>query len=305
MVRGRPQGLTRPAAAPPPAGRGMRWWPPADRWHAGRVDRPEIWISFAPELHVFVNTARRAGRSAARTDGVSTLGHLVESLGVPLTEVGALLAGGREVATGHIPAGGEEVEVRGVVRPQRLAGPPRFLLDVHLGTLARRLRLLGVDTAYENLDIGDAALARRSAVERRVMLSRDRGLLHRRELWAGGYVYSHRPAEQLGDVLSRFAPPLAPWTRCTACNGTLRAADKDAVHERLRDGTQRSYDVYAQCAECGQVYWRGAHHARLEAIVAEAVRDFGGLPTPAPEPSVPPSTRPAAPPSPGSRAAGG
>lgn len=43
----------------------------------------------------------------------------------------------------------------------------------------------------------------------------------------------------------------------------------------LEHGTRRTYDVFAQCVECGRVYWRGAHHARLEAIVAEAVRDFG------------------------------
>lgn len=85
-----------------------------------------------------------------------------------------------------------------------------FLLDVHLGTLARRLRLLGVDAAYESEDIGDPALATRSADERRVLLSRDRGLLHRREIWAGAYVYSDRPEDQLRDVLGRFAPHLAP-----------------------------------------------------------------------------------------------
>ncbi|MEV4559561.1 Mut7-C RNAse domain-containing protein [Kitasatospora sp. NPDC049285] len=239
------------------------------------MERPEIWISFAPELHLFLATARRTARSAVRTDGVSTLGHVVESLGVPLTEVGALLVHGRPVDTSHVPADGEEIAVRSVTRPQQLAGPPRYLLDVHLGTLARRLRLLGIDAAYENPDIGDAALAARSAAEQRVMLSRDRGLLRRREIWAGAYVYSHRPADQLTDVLSRFAPPLAPWTRCTACNGTLRPAAKDAVHEQLQDGTQHSYDVFAKCTDCGQVYWRGAHHARLTEIVDAALRDFG------------------------------
>jgi uncharacterized protein with PIN domain len=235
------------------------------------VERPEIEIGFASDLHVFVPAAQRTEASRVRVDGVSSLGHVVESLGVPLTEVGELLVDGRAVRTAHVPAQGEVVAVRGVARPQALPGPARFLLDVHLGTLARRLRLLGVDAAYENLDIGDAALATRSATEQRVMLSRDRGLLRRRELWAGAYVYSHRPAEQLKDVLSRFAPPLAPWTRCTACNGSLRAADKEAVQERLADGTERSYDVFAECADCGQVYWRGAHHASLDAIVAEAM----------------------------------
>ncbi|MCX4744815.1 Mut7-C ubiquitin/RNAse domain-containing protein [Kitasatospora sp. NBC_01287] len=238
--------------------------------------KPEISLTVAPELRLFLAAGRRqAEHAAVRTDGASTLGHVVESLGVPLTEVGALLADGRPVAPGHLPKDGDRIDVQPVTRPQAVPGAVRFLLDVHLGTLARRLRLLGVDAAYENPDIGDAALAARSAAEQRVLLSRDRGLLRRRELWAGGYVYSHRPAEQLRDVLSRFAPPLAPWTRCTACNGTLRATAKEAVHERLHDGTERSYDTFARCADCGQVYWRGAHHARLTAIVDEALDEFG------------------------------
>ncbi len=261
-----------------PSGKGSR--AAVRRWHAGHVERPEIWISFDPELHVFLASARRAGRVAVRTDRASTLGHVVESLGVPLTEVGALLVDGRRVPVSHLPAHGEEVSVQAVARPQRLAGPARFLLDIHLGTLTRRLRLLGVDAAYENPDVGDAALAARSAAESRVMLSRDRGLLRRRELWAGAYVYSHRPAEQLREVLARFAPPLAPWTRCTACNGPLAEAAKESVHDRLQDGTERSFDVFAQCADCGQVYWRGAHHASLNAVVEEAVREFGGRSSP-------------------------
>jgi uncharacterized protein len=240
------------------------------------VNGPEIHLSVAPGLRLFVPSGRREGATDLVTDGSSTLGHVIESLGVPLTEAGLILVDGRPVTTAHIPAAGERVEVRGVERPQRVPGAPlRFLLDVHLGTLARRLRLLGVDAAYESEDPGDPALAARSARERRVLLSRDRGLLRRRELWAGAYVYSDRPDEQVRDILGRFAPPLAPWTRCTACNGLLSGADKDSVGDRLRHGTRRTYDVFAECGECGRVYWRGAHHARLEAIVADAVREFG------------------------------
>ncbi|MEU8524310.1 MULTISPECIES: Mut7-C RNAse domain-containing protein [Streptomyces] len=241
------------------------------------MNGPEIHISFAPELRLFVASERRAGRTALTTDGASTLGHVVESLGVPLTEVGQLLVDGRPVDVSHIPAAGETVEVAGVTRPQQVPGAPlRFLLDVHLGTLARRLRLLGVDAAYESEDIGDPALATLSAKEQRVMLSRDRGLLRRRELWAGAYIYSDRPDEQLRDVLERFAPRLSPWSRCTACNGRLTEADKDSVREQLEQGTERTYDVFAQCADCERVYWRGAHHARLDEIVSEAMREFGG-----------------------------
>ncbi|MFD8216090.1 Mut7-C RNAse domain-containing protein [Streptomyces sp. NPDC059697] len=239
------------------------------------MNGPEIHVAFAPELGMFVPHGRRSGATTVATDGSSTLGHVVESLGVPLTEVGALVVDGREVTVSHIPAVGESVDVRAVERPQRVPGAPlRFLLDVHLGTLARRLRLLGVDAAYESTDIGDPALAARSASEQRVMLSRDRGLLRRRELWAGAFVYSTRPEDQLRDVLHRFAPELRPWTRCTACNGLLRDATKEEVADQLEHGTQRSYDVFAQCGECGRAYWKGAHHEQLEAIVERALTEF-------------------------------
>lgn len=240
------------------------------------MNGPEIHLHVAPELGLFVPHAYRSGAAPLTTDGVSTLGHVVESLGVPLTEAGTLLVDGREVSVGHVPAAGERVEVRPVERPQRVPGAPlRFLLDVHLGTLARRLRLLGVDAAYESTDIGDPALAKRSAAERRVLLSRDRGLLRRRELWAGAYVYSDRPDEQLRDVLGRFAPELHPWTRCTACNGPLEEARKEDVADRLEGGTRSTYEVFAQCRACGRVYWRGAHHDRLEAVVGAALAEFG------------------------------
>jgi hypothetical protein len=201
---------------------------------------------------------------------------------VPLTEVGGLRVDGRPVDPGHVPAPGESVQVAAVAKPQAVGSAagdaaPRFLLDIHLGTLARRMRLLGLDTAYENPDIGDAALAARSAAEQRIMLSRDRGLLRRRELYAGAFVYSHRPDEQLDDILTRFAPPLAPWTRCTACNGKLAALTKDQARGRLPDGTERTYDTFAECTACGQAYWRGAHYARLTAIVEHA-REVVGQP---------------------------
>ncbi|MGX1477120.1 UNVERIFIED_CONTAM: uncharacterized protein with PIN domain [Streptomyces canus] len=249
------------------------------------MNGPEIHVEFAPGLAVFVASGRRRGPTALTTDGVSSLGHVVESTGVPLTEVGALRVNGREVPRSYVPVAGDSVEISAVARPQQIPGAPlRFLLDVHLGTLARRLRLLGVDTAYESTDIGDPALATRSATEKRVMLSRDRGLLHRRELWAGAFVYSTRPEDQLRDVLDRFRPELRPWTRCTACNGLLREATKEQVADRLEGGTERSYDVFAQCQECGRAYWKGAHHEQLEAIVANALAEVN---RPAP-PATPP-----------------
>jgi uncharacterized protein len=239
--------------------------------HAGTVARPEAEITFAAELALFLRPGHRPGRTVrAGCDGVSTLGHLVESLGVPLTEVGAVTVNGNPVSPSYRPAGGDVVTVAAMQRPQAVEAA-RFVLDVHLGTLARRLRLLGVDTAYAN-DLDDDALIEQANAERRVLLTQDRGLLRRRKLWRGAYVRGARPDEQLADVLGRFVPPLAPWTRCTACNGILSTARKADVERLLMPGTRRTYQNFSRCERCGRVYWRGAHSSKLEAVVESAFR---------------------------------
>ncbi len=222
------------------------------------------------ELRMFLRPGRRGGPVAVTLDGTSSLGHVVESLGVPLTEVGRLLANGQPARPGYRPQPGDVLRAEAVRRPQPLPAA-RFLLDVHLGTLARRLRLVGLDTRYGN-DADDAALVAQANASRRVLLTQDRGLLHRRQLWLGAYVRGARPDDQLHDVLDRFAPRLAPWTRCPACNGPLAPAAKAAVNPVLQPGTRRSYQTFSRCAGCGRVYWRGAHSQRLDRIIDSATR---------------------------------
>lgn len=232
----------------------------------------ELTIRLPPELRLFLPMRHRSGVVRTGYDGTSSLGHVVTSLGVPLTEVGALRVAGREVAAAYRPSPGDEVTVTAAPRPQPApTDPARFLLDVQLGALARRLRLLGIDAAYRN-DANDAELVDQAAAEQRVLLSKDRGLLRRRAVRAGAYVRGDRADDQLADVLDRFAPALAPWTRCTACNGGLEPVAKADVVERLEPGTRRSYEEFARCRGCGRVYWRGAHHARLHALVEDALR---------------------------------
>jgi len=232
-----------------------------------------VWLRFDEELRFFLAPRhRRQPAVDAASDGTSTVGHLVSSLGVPLTEVGALTVGSRRVPASYRPGDGDVIDVSPVPRPEQAgpAGQPlRFVLDVHLGTLARRLRLLGVDTRYAN-DAADDALIDQANAEDRVLLTQDRGLLRRGALHRGGYVRGARPEQQLHDVLERFAPKLAPWTRCAACNGLLAAVHKAEVERELQPGTRRTYQEFARCPDCGQVYWRGAHNPRLQRIVDAA-----------------------------------
>lgn len=216
---------------------------------------------------MFAAPRNRRATVAMPHDATATVGHIVQSLGVPLTEVGSLVRDRVEVASSDKPGPDSVIEVRAVRRPQAVR--ERFTLDVHLGTLARRLRLLGIDAAYRN-DATDEELIESAGEQGRVLLTRDRGLLRRRALVEGAFVHGSRPGDQLRDVLGRFAPPLRPWSRCVSCNGRLLAVSKSAVSPELEAGTRRCYDEFARCASCDRVFWRGAHSRSLERIVETA-----------------------------------
>lgn len=229
--------------------------------HAGVMgEHLELRVCLPSELLFFLSPVNRRDEIHVRYDGSSSMGHIVESLGVPLTEVGELRLDDNTL------------DVRAPKRPQRT--PPDthgFVLDVHLGALARRLRLVGVDAAYDN-DKDDDALVEQANTERRVLLTQDRRLLMRRALWLGAHVRGDQPDDQLRDALNRFAPRLEPWTRCLACNDRLASVAKADIAHRLPPGTRRSYNTFRRCVACGHIYWRGAHGDRLEQIVEGARR---------------------------------
>ena len=228
-------------------------------------------LALPPGLRFFLPPKKRSSDPAFPADATSTVGHLLAAAGVPKTEVGALIANGERVGVDYRPRPGDRIEVTELTWPQAApTEPPRFVLDVHLGTLARRLRLLGLDTAYD-IDAADDVLLATSLAEQRVLLTRDRGLLHRRALRWGAHVGHQTPDEQLREVLARFEPPLRPWTRCPACNGELDDVSKGEVEAQLEPGTRRRYSTFRRCSACGKVYWQGAHGRRLQAIVDAAV----------------------------------
>jgi uncharacterized protein len=233
-------------------------------------------MDVSPSLRFLLSPRRRSGRFMLDVPGTDTVGHVVRMVGIPPTEIGDVLLDGRPVdlsarPTAGPPDGGAPVlEIRPGPRPQPTRrSPPAFLLDVHLASLARRLRLLGLDTAWEQ-HAGDADLVDRAERELRVLLTRDRGLLHRGALTEGALVRGDDTEVQVADVLARFAPPLAPWTRCVRCNALLRDAALSEVADLLPAGTRGAYDTFRRCRGCGRVFWRGAHAQRLDALVGSA-----------------------------------
>ncbi|RTR00454.1 Mut7-C RNAse domain-containing protein [Halomonas nitroreducens] len=233
---------------------------------------------FHAELNDFLPPQRRERRFAYPFDRQAAIKDAIEALGVPHPEVDIILVDGASMAFDYRLRDGDRVDVypadvaMPVIAPHHLRPslphPLRFLLDVHLGRLARYLRLLGFDCRYRN-HAGDAELAAQAEREGRILLTRDRNLLKRKRVALGRCVRADDPFVQLEEVARAFAllDELAPFTRCTRCNGRLEAVDKAAVDHRLEPLTRRYVDTFLQCEACGQVYWHGSHVPRMETLV--------------------------------------
>jgi uncharacterized protein with PIN domain len=215
-------------------------------------------------------------------NGHPSVKDLIESAGVPHPEVDLILVNGLSVAFDYRVRSADRIVVfprfRTVdvgpltrVRPHALP-QLRFVADVHLGKLARYLRLIGLDTAYR-ADADDAALAEIAEREGRILLTRDVGLLKRRQVIHGYFLRETRTPQQLVEVLRRFAPPdVRPFSRCLRCNHLLQEVEKSSVDAALLPRTREHYERFQACRGCGRVYWKGSHWERLTRAI-EAARD--------------------------------
>jgi uncharacterized protein with PIN domain len=212
----------------------------------------------------------QCGRTlAVELPGQPPLRHLVETLGVPHTEVARALAGDRPVGLDLGPPDDALLDLYpwSADCPQPLPGDGvrRFAADAHLGRLARKLRLLGFDTRFAN-DLGDAGLAAQAAAEGRVLLSRDRQLLMRADVRHGCYVPERPLFEQLAGLAVRFGlcEFARPFSRCMDCNGLLQSVTLEELDSLPPPGVVEMQDAYWRCDGCGKLYWRGTHWRALE-----------------------------------------
>jgi hypothetical protein len=127
-----------------------------------------------------------------------------------------------------------------------------------LGRLARWLRLLGYDTAYEN-DATDHELARRARGEGRILLTRDQQLSNRRGLETL-LIQSQELAQQVQEVREGIGPPPDPsLSRCSICNVVLEDLTAEDVVDRVPPYVLKTHRKFRHCPRCGRVYWSGSH----------------------------------------------
>jgi uncharacterized protein with PIN domain len=239
-----------------------------------------VTFRFYGPLNDFLRSDQRQVAFSISFTGRRSVKDAVESVGVPHPEIDLILLNGETARFDTTVGDGARIaafprfytiDISGThhVRPHRPEAV-RFALDGHLGKLARRLRLLGID-ALCPAACDDDALATMAARDTRILLTRDRELLKRRAIAHGYFIRETEPHRQVFEVLQRYGPvDVEPFSRCIRCNGELRDVAKRIVEPILPPRTRDHYEQFRMCRECGRVYWQGSHWPRLQRIVDDA-----------------------------------
>lgn len=218
---------------------------------------------FAPELLPLLKDELRGAPVTIHFRGAQSIKHLVESLRVPHTEIGQLRVNGDITEQSYIVQNGDRIIIQSVSNDE-LVDDPQFVIDGHLGRLASHLRMLGLDSLYNNI-YEDDELVDISVDQERILLSRDRLLLMRKVVTKGYLVRSMDSSEQLREVMNRFRLEkwIRPFQRCMRCNHPLEPVEKDTVVEKLEPLTRKYFHEFKLCSICDRVYWKGSHYERM------------------------------------------
>ena len=135
----------------------------------------------------------------------------------------------------------------------------KFIADVMLGKLAKRMRLLGIDVLYDHA-YQDNEVLRLSLDQDRIILTRDTGLASRPLAQNHILIESDLVDEQLHQVVETSSlSATAMLTRCTVCNTILTAPARDEVRDLVSIHVYEQHRDFLRCETCGRIYWKGTH----------------------------------------------
>ncbi len=147
------------------------------------------------------------------------------------------------------------------------AAQSRFVADAMLGSLARKLRILGFDTRYHKKGT-DSELTSSAKAEGRIVLTSDRQLWNQRNSRLQVFLITGRSDREkllslLGEAKSRGIRLVEGDSRCALCNGALTASRKMELRDQVPDSVLERHRSFNICTDCGKVYWKGRHWSRL------------------------------------------
>lgn len=233
---------------------------------------------FYEELNDFLPPSKRKKRFEHSFSDRASVKDMIESLGVPHTEVDLILANGVSVNFSYIVKDEDDISVYPMFESFDISNlqhlrakplrKPKFILDVHLGTLAKYMRMLGLDTLYQN-NYNDEEIVNISLRDRRTIITHDRGILKRSAVTHGYWIRANKTENQLIEVINRFdlKKHIRELSRCLLCNSKLIKISKEKVLERLPKKVKEHQNEFYHCKYCNKIYWKGSHYNKMRGII--------------------------------------
>ena len=233
---------------------------------------------FYAELNDFLPAGRKQKAFIHGLKTPVTIGEAIESLNVPLSEVDLVLINSKPAEMNQTLHENDYISVYPVFESFDISSvshnhkkpirTTRFIVDAHLGKLAKYLRMLGFDTLYRN-DYEDSEIIAIARQENRIILTRDKPLLKSKEVEHGYYVRATEKHEQLSEIVSKFDlyNQFRSFTRCMTCNSELIPKKKEEIMHKIVLETVGIFNEFFYCPSCDKVFWKGSHFERMEKLI--------------------------------------
>jgi uncharacterized protein len=237
-----------------------------------------ISVRFYAELNDFLRPAQRQRELEFPIKGQMTVKGVIESLGVPHSAVDLVVVNGKPAGFSYVLKKGDYVSVYPEFEAFDISGisknrkkslrSSRFILDAHLGKLAKKLRLLGFDSLFAR-EISDDEIIDQAHAERRIILTRDRDLLKSEKVDHGYYIRATDTDGQLKEIIVKFDlwSQFDPFARCLICNGELEKADISEVRGQINQETASIFSEFFRCSSCKKIYWEGSHYESMKGYI--------------------------------------
>ncbi len=240
------------------------------------------YLRFYEELNDFLSEDKKKVRFTHQFTGRPSVKDMIEALGVPHSEVDMILVNGKSLSFDYIVNDNDDISIYPVfesldikdvqhLRDKPLRNP-KFICDVHLGTLARYLRMLGFDTLYRN-DYNDEELIQYSIKEHRTILTKDTGILKQKRVTHGYYVRNIKPEKQTAEILIRFNlfDSVKKFSRCLECNSVLMKTEKEKILDRIPNKVRTLQNEFYICIQCDKIYWQGSHFEKMNEMISKII----------------------------------
>lgn len=226
------------------------------------------------ELNTFLPSINQKRDFTAEIESKTPVHQLMKKLDIPLSYIDLIMVNEISVDIDHQLNDNDRISIYPVFERLDISSVTRirekplrhlsFICDVHLGKLLKYMRMLGLDTDYQN-DYTDCRMIYASVKYNKIILTKDRELLKNKLITRGYAVKETAPQLQLKEIVSHFDlyGSLSPMSRCLRCNQPVRKTAKDLVKGLVPAPVLKTHDKFTTCDKCGRVYWKGSHYISM------------------------------------------